>query len=184
MADVFDGAGSLLKVAQLGNPILRQIAQPLTQEELADPKTQFFIDSMIASMPEYSAAGFAAPQFHLSKKIIAIEGTENNPRYPERGSIPKTILINPEIKKFSDEIKAGTEGCISVKGLWGEVKRSTAITVEGWTREGKEVTIDAEGFYAVVLQHEIDHLYGTLFIDRMENMSTLAFTSEHNRFQI
>jgi len=173
----------ILKVAQLGHPILRRLAEPLTEEEIADPQTQVFIDSMIRSMPEHNAAGFAAPQMHLSKKIIVIEA-QNNERYPDKPDIPRTILINPAIKTFSDELEEDWEGCISLKDLWGKVRRSKSITVDALDRAGKEVTIEAEGFFARVLQHEIDHLYGKLFIDRMDDLSTLCFTTEYHRYLV
>ncbi|MBI5179103.1 MAG: peptide deformylase [Nitrospinae bacterium] len=181
MSDLFKNEPALLKVALLGNPVLRKKVENVTREELKDPRTAYFIDSMIDTMREYNGAGLASPQVHVSKKIIIIEA-QDNPRYPKRGEIPLTVLVNPEIVSFSQEVEEGWEGCLSVAGLWGRVKRSTAITVNAMTREGKDVEIKAEGFFAVVLQHEIDHLYGKLFVDRMEDMSTLCFTQEYNRY--
>jgi len=168
-------------VTQLGHPILRETSEPVTPEELADPRTANFIDSLIATMREYTGAGLAAPQVHVSRQLLAIE-SQANPRYPESGDIPLTVLINPKITSFSETLVENWEGCLSLKDLWGRVKRSDAVTVEALTREGKETTINAEGFLAVVLQHEIDHLHGKLFIDRMDDMSTLCFTAEYNRY--
>lgn len=182
MADLFHNEKTLLKVAQLGHPILRQTSEPLTPEEIADPRTANFIDSMIATMREYTGAGLAAPQVHVLKQIVTIESQANH-RYPDSGDIPLTVLINPKITSFSDTMEEGWEGCLSLKDLWGRVKRSDKVTVEAVARDGKETVINAEGFLAVVLQHEIDHLYGKLFIDRMEDISTLCFTSEYHRYQ-
>ncbi|MFQ5431103.1 MAG: peptide deformylase [Nitrospinota bacterium] len=182
MADLFINQKTIFKVAQLGHPILRKTAEPVTPEELTDPRTANFIDSLIATMREYSGAGLAAPQVHVSKQLLAIE-SQANPRYPDGEDIPLTILINPKITSFSETMEEGWEGCLSLKDLWGRVKRSDAITVEALTREGKETTINAQGFFAVVLQHEIDHLHGKLFVDRMDDMSTLCFTAEYNRYQ-
>ena len=169
-------------MAQLGHPILRETAEPVTPEELADPGTANFIDSLIATMREYSGAGLAAPQVHILKQLLVID-SQANPRYPESEDIPHTVLINPKITSFSETLEEGWEGCLSLRDLWGRVKRSDAITVEALTRDGKKTTIEAEGFYAVVLQHEIDHLHGKLFIDRMDDMSTLCFTAEYNRYR-
>ena len=169
-------------MAQLGHPILRETAEPVTPEELADPGTANFIDSLIATMREYSGAGLAAPQVHVLKQLLVID-SQANPRYPESEDIPHTVLINPKITSFSETLEEGWEGCLSLRDLWGRVKRSDAITVEALTRDGKKTTIEAEGFYAVVLQHEIDHLHGKLFIDRMDDMSTLCFTAEYNRYR-
>jgi peptide deformylase len=181
VGDLFKNEPAVLKVALLGNPVLRKKVEPVSREELKDPRTGLFIDSMIETMREYNGAGLAAPQVHVSKQIIVIEA-QSNPRHPDRESIPLTVLANPEILSFSPETEEGWEGCLSVAGLWGRVKRSTAVTVRALTREGKEAEINAEGFFAVVLQHEIDHLYGKLFVDRMDDMSSLCFTQEYNRY--
>lgn len=180
MADIFDSKPAILKVAQIGNPILRTSTKPLTKKEIADPKTQFLIDSMIATMHEYNGSGIAAPQVNVTRQIIIIEA-QSNPRFPDKENIPLTILLNPKITSFSEEMEAGWEGCLSLRDLWGKVKRSKTVTVEAITREGKKVEIKAEGFFAVVLQHEIDHLYEKLFVDRMEDMSSLCFTVEYHR---
>lgn len=181
LADPLGNGPVLYKVARLGNPGLREETSPFTPDEIKDPKTGEFIDSMIATMREYNGAGLAAPQVHVPKQIVIIE-SQNNPRDPEGENIPLTVLINPKIKSFSEETEEGWEGCLSLPDLWGRVKRSKAVTVNAVLPGGEETTIEAEGFYAVVLQHEIDHLYGKLFIDRMEDISSLSFTSEHKKY--
>ena len=177
LGDIYKGQPSILKIAQLGNPVLRIPAAPLTDEEISHPSTSHFIDSMIATMREYNGAGLAAPQVSFSKQIIVIESRENR-----GGDFPLTILLNPKIVEFSKDLAEGWEGCLSLKDLWGKVKRSTRIKVEARTREGKNIDIKAEGFFAIVLQHEIDHLYGKVFVDRMEDMSSLCFTAEYNKY--
>ncbi|MDH5543704.1 MAG: peptide deformylase [Nitrospinota bacterium] len=177
MGDIYKGQPSILKIAQLGNPVLRIPAAPLTDQEILHPSTSHFIDSMIATMREYNGAGLAAPQVSFSKQIIVIESRENR-----GGDFPLTILLNPKIVEFSKDLAEGWEGCLSLKDLWGKVKRSTRIKVEAKTREGKNIDIKAEGFFAIVLQHEIDHLYGKVFVDRMEDMTSLCFTAEYNKY--
>jgi len=177
LGDIYKGTPSILKVAQLGNPVLRIPAAPLSDEEIAHPSTSHFIDSMLATMREYNGAGLAAPQVSFSKQIVVIESREG------RGNeFPLTILLNPKIVEFSKDLAEGWEGCLSLKDLWGRVKRSTKIRVEAKNREGKDIEINAEGFFAVVLQHEIDHLYGKVFIDRMDDMSSLCYTAEYNKY--
>ena len=177
LGDIYKGQPSILKIAQLGNPVLRIPAAPLTDQEILHPSTSHFIDSMIATMREYNGAGLAAPQVSFSKQIIVIESRENR-----GGDFPLTILLNPKIVEFSKDLAEGWEGCLSLKDLWGKVKRSTRIKVEAKTREGKNIDIKAEGFFAIVLQHEIDHLYGKVFVDRMEDMTSLCFTAEYNKY--
>ncbi len=181
MSDILGSKPAVFNVAQMGNPVLRIPAEPVTAEEVGDKSTTFLIDSMIATMREHSGAGLAAPQVHVSKQIVVIEA-HSNPRYQNKEDIPLTVLLNPKITKFSEELEEGWEGCLSLKGLWGKVKRSTAVTVQALTLDGRDIEIKAEGFFAIVLQHEIDHLYGKLFVDRMDDISSLSFTDEHNRY--
>ncbi len=181
MADGFKSAPAVIKVVRIGNPVLRKEAQPLSPEEINDPKMAEFIESMVATMREYSGAGLAAPQVNVSKQIMVIEGSGKKPRFGS-GEHPLTVLINPQITSFSDETAEGWEGCLSVPDLWGKVRRSVAVTVKAVTPEGNETEINAEGYFAVKLQHEIDHLYGKLFIDRMEDFSTLCFSEEQHKY--
>lgn len=181
MADIFGDTPVILKVAQVGNPILRKKAAPLSKAELRDPSTSFLIDSMIATMREFRGAGLAAPQVHVSKQILVIE-ERGDDEDSEVEKIPLTVLINPEITSFSKEVVEGWEGCLSVRELWGKVSRSTAVTIKSVTLDGKEMETKAEGFFAVVLQHEIDHLYGKVFLDRMDDMSSLSFTTEYRKY--
>lgn len=181
MSELFLDEPSILKVNLLGHPVLRKRADPVTPKELKDPRFKLFIESMIDTMREYNGAGLAAPQVGVSRQVAVIE-TQENPRYPGKDAIPLTVLINPEITSFSPDVEEGWEGCLSVRDLWGKVKRATGITLKALSVDGKEITIKAEGFQAVVFQHEIDHLYGKLFIDRMEALETLSFTQEYRRY--
>ncbi len=181
MSELFLDEPSILKVNLLGHPVLRKRADPVTPKELKDPRFKLFIESMIETMREYNGAGLAAPQVGVSRQVAVVE-TQENPRYPGKESIPLTVLINPEITAFSPDVEEGWEGCLSVRDLWGKVKRATGITLKALSMDGKEVTIKVDGFQAVVFQHEIDHLYGKLFIDRMEGFQTLSFTQEYRRY--
>lgn len=181
MSELFHDQPNIMKVALLGTPTLRRRAEPVTPQEMKDPRFRHFVQSMVETMREYNGAGLAAPQVNVPRQIVVIEA-QSNARYPGKEEIPLTVLVNPEMADFSKSIGEGWEGCLSVRDLWGKVKRSTGVTVKALTPEGRETVIKAEGFFAVVLQHEIDHLYGKLFIDRMDDLSTLSFTQEYRRY--
>jgi len=174
---------SVLKVAKLGNPILRQIAKPIDLELLSSSNSelQLLIDNMIDTMREEGGVGLAAPQVYQSLQLVVIECSSND-RYSEAPEIPLTILVNPVIKQYGKEKALGWEGCLSLNDLRGLVSRSKKITVEYFDREGKPITVDAEGFPAVVLQHEIDHLHGKVFLDRMTDLSQLVYLEEFEEY--
>ena len=173
---------ALLKVARLGHPILRQIAEPVSPEELASASMQGFIDDLIATMREYNGAGLAAPQVHVSKRIVLIE-VDQNPRYPEFPTIPLTALVNPEITFLGDgEIKVW-EGCLSVPGIRGLVPRHNHIQVKALDRHGNSMNFEAEGIFAAICQHECDHIDGRLFVDNVQDTTTFSFLDEFARFR-
>jgi len=172
---------ALLEVAKLGNPILRKIAEPVRSEELADPAFQTFIDDMVETMEKLDGVGLAAPQVSCSKQLIVLV-SDHNPRYPEASDFPLLILVNPKLTYLTEEMREGWEACLSVKDLRGKVERHTAVRVEGFDRKMNPVAFKAEGFLAVVLQHEIDHLNGKVFLDRMSDFSTLTHMDEFSRY--
>jgi peptide deformylase len=174
---------ALLKIAKLGHPILRQVAQELTPETLAFAETQAFIDDLIETMRDANGLGLAAPQVYRSVSIVAIEGRGRNPRYPDAPPIPLTVLVNPRFTFLSEEKVWGYEGCLSVDNLRGNVPRSREVVVEALDRHANPVRIETGGFYAIVLQHEIDHLFGTLFVDRADPKS-FAHLQEFERFTL
>jgi peptide deformylase len=172
---------AILKVARLGHPVLRQVAKPVPQGEIKSPAIQRLIDDMIETMHEYDGVGIAAPQVHESLQIAVIE-VARNPRYPRAPEIPLTVLINPEITARSDAKRTGWEGCLSVDGLRGQVPRSEQLTARWLDRTGRPVQVEAQGFFAVVIQHEVDHLNGKVFLDRMADLTTLTHLQEYERY--
>ncbi len=172
---------AILKTAQLGHPILRQTAKPVPREEITTPAFQRFLDDMIETMREYDGVGLAAPQAHDSRQVAVIE-CHGNRRYPDQPDIPLTILINPTVLAASEEQQEGWEGCLSVEGLRGRVPRAKTVRVWAQDRVGAERVIEAEGFLAVVIQHELDHLNGRVFLDRMRDLTTLTHLKEFERF--
>jgi len=172
---------SILKVARLGNPVIRKPTEAIPKEAITSPEIQRFIDDMVATMHEYDGVGIAAPQVHMSKQLAVIEA-DHNRRYPGEKSIPLTVLINPKILAMSKTLVEDWEGCLSVNDLRGRVPRAQWVDVEAFNRKGEKVKFHAEGFFARVVQHECDHLVGKVFLDRLPNPSTLTHLNEFARY--
>lgn len=172
---------SLLKVARLGHPVLRKIADEVDLGKLPSDNIQSLIEDMIDTMREYDGVGLAAPQVHQSLQIAVIE-SHSNPRYPEAPDIPLTILINPKITYLAKETDDSWESCLSIDDFRGKVSRAREIKVSAFDRRGEKIFLEAEDFLAVVLQHETDHLNGMLYLDRMKDMKTLAHMKEYEKF--
>ena len=176
---------ALLKIAKLGNPVLRQVAKPVSLNELVDPgsELQTFIDDMIETMHHEAGVGLAAPQVNRSIQIVVLEYTENE-RSPVEVAIPLTVLVNPVLSDYSREKKEGWESCLSLMDFRGMVPRSTTITLNAYDRLGKKIQKTVFGFEAVVLQHEIDHLKGLVFLDRMKDFTKLSYQEEFDKFWV
>jgi peptide deformylase len=171
---------ALRKIAAIGNPVLRRPARLLSRDELADPATQRLIDDLIESLRDARAAGLAANQIHEPVQICAIE-IPANPRYPYMQGVPLSVLINPTIELLGDETFPNYEGCLSVPDLRGVVPRACEIRVRGWDRDGRDVDRVVRGLVAGAYQHEIDHLAGAVFVDRVTDPSTYATAAEYDR---
>jgi peptide deformylase len=172
---------AILKVARLGHPVLRRVTEPLSSGELQLPSCQKFIDDMVETMKEYDGVGLAADQVHASKQIAVLE-VADNPRYPEKPKVPLTVLVNPKITPLTEEMEEDWEGCLSIPDLRGTVPRYKSIRVQALDRSGKELDFIANDFHARVIQHEWDHLNGKVYLDRMRDLSTLAFLTEFARY--
>ena len=164
---------TLLAIAQIGDPVLRQKSRPVTREELLSEPFQAFIDDLIATMRDANGAGLAAPQVHRGVRVCAIE-VGDNPRYPYKPKIPLTILVNPELEPLSEERFDNYEGCLSVPDLRGVVSRYAELRVRAWSRTGEPIDQGVRGITAGTFQHEVDHLDGKLFVDRVRDTTTLC----------
>ncbi len=171
---------AIRKIATLGHPVLREVARKLTREELASPKVQSFLDDLVETMHDANGAGLAANQIHEPIRICAIE-VRNNPRYPYKPNFPLTILVNPELTPTTDDTFLNYEGCLSVPNLRGEVRRFTGVHVKAWDRQGNDVELDVKGLTAGTFQHEVDHLDGKVFLDRVEDTRSLATWADFER---
>jgi peptide deformylase len=168
-------------VVTAGHPVLRQPAMPVDAASLEDPATQSFVDDLIETMRYYRGAGLAAPQVLDSRRIVAIE-VSANPRYPYKPDIPLTILVNPEIEPLSDETFDNNEGCLSVPDLRGVTQRFVRIGVTALDRRGRRIEREVLGLSATTFQHEVDHLDGKLFVDRVLDPTTFTTWDQFERF--
>jgi peptide deformylase len=163
---------AILRVAQMGHPVLRLVAQPVDPEIIPTEDFQRFLDDLLETMEEYEGAGLAAPQVHTSLRVVVL--TLDPDTGPE-------FLINPEINVLSDVTARTVEGCLSVHGLRAVVERPAHVQVSALDRWGRLKVYELKGFPAVVVQHECDHLDGVLYVDRADTL-TMAFLDEFQRF--
>jgi peptide deformylase len=172
---------TLLKIAHIGHPVLRQRAREVTRAELLGGAMQRFVDDLVETMRDANGAGLAAIQVHNPVRVFAVE-VKDNPRYPYKPNIPLTVVVNPVIEKLTEETFENYEGCLSVPNLRGVVDRCAAVRVTGWDREGKPYERLARGLTAGTFQHENDHLDGTIFVDRVKDPRTLCTWAEFDRY--
>ncbi|MBX3156198.1 MAG: peptide deformylase [Deltaproteobacteria bacterium] len=171
---------AIRKIAQIGHPVLRQRAREVSPDELASPAIQQLIDDVIETMHDADGAGLAAIQVYEPVRICAIE-VRNNPRYPYKPPIPLTILVNPVLTPVGDEQFDNYEGCLSVPNLRGMVKRHVHVHVKAFDRHGAPIDEVVHGLKAGTFQHEVDHLDGKIFVDRVTDPSTFATWTEFER---
>src|SRR5687767_6414099 len=178
-----------LKIVQAGDPVLRKQSRPLTKDEIRSPSIQLLIELMRDTMREAPGVGLAAPQIGKSIQLAVIEDRADYLTHlsadelaeHQRAAIPFHVIINPKLTFLDDSSAEFFEGCLSVTGYQAIVNRALNVRVKCLNEKGEKVTIDAQGWYARILQHEIDHLNGTLYIDRMKTR-TLSNAENMRRF--
>ena len=173
---------TLLDVVTIGDPVLRERAREVTPDELRSPELQRLIDDMIETKRHANGAGLAANQVGETLRIAVVEVEEGNPRYPYKPPIPLTVIVNPVIEPLDEELAWINEGCLSVPDLRGEVPRHVNVRVRYLDRYGAEREDVRRGLTAGTFQHEVDHLDGVLFVDRVTDPRTLATWAEFERF--
>ena len=166
------------KVIKMGNPLLREEAQPFQLDEIASNQTQGLVQTMWDTMEEYGGIGLAAPQIGISKQLAVIRIDEGNERHPEAEKSEDIVIFNPQITVLDETLQGFWEGCLSVPGLRGVVFRPRKVQIDFLDQSAQKVSFIAEDFLATVFQHELDHLFGKLFVDRIEDISTLSFEDE------
>jgi len=159
----------------MGDPRLRQVAQPVAVYDSTE--LHELISDMKDTMAAYDGAGLAAIQIGVMQRVM-IFGIDTNPRYPDVEPIEMTVLVNPEFTPLSDERENGWEGCLSVPGMRGIVPRYSHIRYRGYDEFGNLIEREVTRFHARVFQHEIDHLDGILYPDKIEDRLSFGFVEE------
>lgn len=157
---------------KMGDPRLLRIAQPVT--DLGSSATQQLIGDMFDTMAGAGGVGLAAPQIGVDQRVIVF-GFDHSPRYPDEPAVPMIALVNPWVEFLSDEVEDGWEGCLSIPGLRGQVPRASHIRYGGLRADGVIVEREARGFHARIVQHEVDHLNGVLYPQRMVDITKFGF---------
>jgi peptide deformylase len=170
------------EIVEIGHPVLRERAREVTPEELRSGEVQRLIDDMIETMRAANGAGLAANQVGATLRVAVVEVRSGNPRYPYKPPIPLTVIVNPVIEPLDGEIEQINEGCLSVPNLRGEVPRHVNVRVRYTDREGEEHDEVRRGLTAGTFQHELDHLDGTLFVDRVTDPATFTTWEQFERF--
>ena len=159
------------RVLRMGEPLLRQVAAPVTR---FDAELAALLTDMDDTMRSQSGAGLAAPQIGVGLRVVIFE-LKDNPRYPHLTPVPYTVLVNPELTPLDTEQDEGWEGCLSVPGMRGLVPRYRRLRYRGFDAAGAPIDRTVEGFHARVVQHEVDHLDGILFPQRVRDLRNFGF---------
>jgi len=164
------------KVLRMGHPILQEPCADVTQFNTSELDN--LIQDLFDTMHAEDGAGIAAPQIGILKRVVIFSVEIDHPRYPGRGQVPTTVLVNPQITPLDKDMEDGWEGCLSVPGMRGLVPRYRAIRYQGYDAKGNVIDRQADGFHARVVQHECDHLDGILYPYRIKDMTQFGFKEE------
>jgi peptide deformylase len=170
----------ILKVARIGHPVIRATARDVPPDKVRSPEFQRLLDDMVETMHEYEGVGLAGPQIHVGLRVAVLEVPAADDR--AREPVPLMAIVNPRLTPIGEEKVSGWEGCLSVPDLRGIVPRHARVRLIALDREGRAIDLQAEGFFARVLQHECDHLDGRVYLDRMDGLRSLSFLREFHRF--
>lgn len=189
LADVGTGmptspAMAILKVARLGHPVLRQACRDLSPEEIRSSEVRKLVSDMKETMVEYGGVGLAAPQVHEPVRLALIEFEQDNERYEVGQEQPLLVVFNTRVTVLDETPSGFWEGCLSVPGLRGYVERPSKVKIDYLDEQAEPQQLVAEGFLATVCQHELDHLDGVLYVDRIADPTRFAFNEEYARFHI
>jgi peptide deformylase len=172
---------TVLPITTAGDPVLRQVSGQVSLDELRTPEVQTLIDDMIETMRAAGGAGLAANQVSRTVAIAVIE-VDDNPRYPYKPPIPLTVIVNPVIAPVGTDTTLINEGCLSVPGFRGELPRFSTVRVDYLDRDGSPQTVVQRGLTAGTFQHEVDHLNGIMFMDRVTNPHSFMTWDSFERF--
>lgn len=166
----------IMKISQLGDPVLRQVAQPI--DNVQDASIQTLIDNLLTILTASNGVGIAAPQVSVPLRLLIVASRPNQ-RYPHAPLMEPTPMINPQLISHSGEVVKDWEGCLSVPGIRGLIPRYRLIEVEYTRPDGKHVRQEMSDFVARIFQHELDHLNGMVFLDRLESVRDIITDQEY-----
>lgn len=169
-------------VIRMGHPTLRKVADQVSVSEIKSAEFKTLLQDMFDTMKAEGGIGIAAPQINVSKQVCLIELPQNSERYGTLSSSPLFTIINPVISYLTEDEQGFWEGCLSVPGLRGYVERPKKIKVQYLDENAQAQEIIAEDFLATVFQHELDHLFGKLYVDRIKDMTKLSYNEEFSQF--
>lgn len=173
---------TIRKVLRAGHPDLRTPSEPVSEDWIGSEEFDRVLRDMFETMEDQDGVGLAAPQVQEHRRMLVYR-IQSNPRYEQvEEEVGPTVLINPDVIEVSEQRDVDWEGCLSLPKLRGRVPRHHWLRVQALDRQGTVLEKRAEGFEARVIQHEIDHLDGRLYVDRMESMESLSFLEEHRRY--
>jgi peptide deformylase len=165
----------ILPIVRLGDPVLRAVARPLDEDLFGSRELRRFVKELVDTMRDAEGVGLAAPQVGASIRVFVFEAKAHQP------AVPLAVAVNPRLEILPGETIEGWEGCLSIPGLRGLVPRHAAVELSGFDVEGRPFKRRAEGFEARIIQHELDHLDGVVYLDRMRSMASLGFLEELDR---
>ena len=167
-------------ILKMGNPILREVSKPLLKEEIVSDQSKDLVKKMWEVMEQAGGIGLAAPQIGVLKQLAVIRLDSNSDRYENIEDSEEFVIFNPKLEVL-DETKQGFwEGCVSVPGLRGYVERPRKLKINYLNEKAEEKEVIVEDFLATVFQHELDHLFGFLYVDRLKSVKDLIFENEIN----
>jgi peptide deformylase len=172
---------SVLAITTVGDPVLRQRAHEVPDDEIDSPEIQALIDDLVETKRAANGAGLAANQVGDLRRIAVVEVEPGNPRYPYKPPFPLTIMVNPELEPLGDETFEVNEGCLSVPNLRGTLRRHAGVRVRFLDRGGERRELVVRGLSAGTFQHEVDHLDGVLFLDRVVDPTTFTTWEQFER---
>ncbi len=166
------------KILRIGNPVLRQLASDVTESEIGTKEFKKLIRDMFETMRFAEGVGLAAPQIGVLKKIVVVGSEEDNNRYKGSPAVPEQVILNPQITPLAEPGEGFWEGCLSVPGMRGYVERPAKIKMKWQDEEFKSHEEIIEGYRAIVMQHECDHLFGVLYVDRLKSTKLFGYNED------
>lgn len=173
---------SVRELTRMGNPILRGEISQVSREEILSPEFKLLLTDLFDTMNDSSGIGIAAPQIGVAKQVALVKIPSDSPRYPETEESQLFTIINPKIEILDQSLQGFWEACLSVPGLRGYVERPRKVKISYIDEFSKNQELIAEDFLATVFQHEIDHLFGKLYVDHISDMQLLSYEEEYQTY--